>query len=220
MRILLLCLYTISCFQLQAQKDLLADINLEAVGVIYFNLDDGKTKKATGFVAGKSDLVLTCAHFTTNCPDTLYFIQNRTGKVFNLTLVYSDTLNDIAVLSSDASITNLPYSLNKRVKVTPGDSIWYIGYLDSISTKSNVVFSSCYSIVKTEGVTWRNGVVGTFEFEGCGVPGFSGAPIFGMNGKVIGIWQGAWQCTIFKSGRHFIMNRAFYIKHAYKSAHL
>ena len=55
-------------------------------------------------------------------------------------------------------------------------------------------------------------VVDFLEFEGKGLPGFSGGPVFNQEGKVVAIMREAWTKRGVKGGPAVLLNRAFSVQ--------
>lgn len=51
-----------------------------------------------------------------------------------------------------------------------------------------------------------------FEFNGVGLPGYSGGPVIAMDGKIVGVMREAWARQGVKGGIALLMNRAFSVE--------
>ena len=55
-------------------------------------------------------------------------------------------------------------------------------------------------------------IVDFIEFEGQGLPGYSGGPVFNTDGKIIAIMREGWKKQGVKGGKVSLINRAFSIE--------
>jgi hypothetical protein len=93
-------------------------------------------------------------------------------------------------------------------RVRPSDQIVYIGW----DSRSNS-FSISAATVSAIGTAFNEGgTVEFLEFEGHGVPGYSGGPVFNTKGEVIALLPEAWTKRGIKGGPDILVNRAFSIE--------
>lgn len=179
-------------------------IDQKTIGVII----DRKSNKEIGsaFVAGVQKHVITCAHVATK--GNFIYKGINLKKNIPLKSKYFLPKYDLSVFSPSEIITDKPLKFGDFKKIRPGDNIVYIGWdknLSKMKINKAVVFSVGSAI--------NNGVIVDFlEFQGVGLPGYSGGPVFDLNGNVIAIMREAWTKRGIKGGPTILMNRAFSVE--------
>lgn len=183
-------------------------INPQAVGVII----NKETNKQIGsaFVAGSQKHIFTCAHVATN--GVFEYRGVSLLKDIPLKSYYFLPKYDLSVFISGVPFDGAALKFGDIKKVRPGDTIIYIGMdkaLDINVTQMKVNKAVVYSI----GAAMNDGVIVDFiEFQGEGIPGYSGGPVFDTAGNVIAIMREAWKKQGVKGGDAVLMNRAFSIE--------
>jgi serine protease Do len=133
----------------------------------------------TGFALSSNGYILT-SHHVIEKSDSVY-VQNSKGDSYKVKMVYSDPVNDIAILKiidKDFSpLATLPYSLKKNT-AGMGEQVYTLGY-----PKDDVVFGKGYLSSKTG----FNGDTLAYQVAITVNPGNSGGPLLDNNGNVIGI---------------------------------
>lgn len=142
------------------------------------NVNPGKFG-GTGFALSSNGYILT-SHHVIEKSDSVY-VQNYKGDSYKVKMVYSDPVNDIAILKITdkgfSPLSALPYSLKKSV-AGMGEQVYTLGY-----PKDDVVFGKGYLSSKTG----FNGDTLAYQVAITVNPGNSGGPLLDNNGNVIGI---------------------------------
>lgn len=201
--VLVLVIMTCPCFS--------QDFTIEksAFGTIVIN---GKYA-GSAFVAGTDKTVITCSHVIENYKE-IYYQDMDKGVVHPLKLIYNDTLHDFAILASENIITKEPLKIMNPGLQHLGKKILYLGYDQRKSDSNNRSFTYAEADIISLGSTfsaYRGGAVDFMDYEGVGIGGFSGGPVFDINTqKVIGIITESYSIIGSKNNiRNF--NRAFSI---------
>ncbi|ACU05128.1 S1C family serine protease [Pedobacter heparinus] len=142
------------------------------------NVNPGKFG-GTGFALSSNGYILT-SHHVIEKSDSVY-VQNYKGDSYKVKMVYSDPVNDIAILKitdkNFSHLSALPYSLKKSI-AGMGEQVYTLGY-----PKDDVVFGKGYLSSKTG----FNGDTLAYQVAITVNPGNSGGPLLDNNGNVIGI---------------------------------
>ena len=142
------------------------------------NVNPGKFG-GTGFALSSNGYILT-SHHVIEKSDSVY-VQNYKGDSYKVKMVYSDPVNDIAILkivdTGFSPLAALPYSL-KRSSAGMGEQVFTLGY-----PKDDVVFGKGYLSSKTG----FNGDTLAYQVAINVYPGNSGGPLLDNYGNVIGI---------------------------------
>ena len=171
---------------------------------------DGKPI-GSGFIMEKSNKVVTCEHVIRG-QKKVYFRPQQRDSIYELSLISSDSEIDLAVLRSDKDITTKPLRGIKNFNIQPGQHLFYMGYNTQKSTPEIPVYQVDNAFVLATGITKiGNTLVKFIEFEGVGIPGYSGGPVFNDNGGVVAVMTQAWYRQGVKGGRKILINRAFEI---------
>jgi Trypsin-like peptidase domain len=166
----------------------------------------------TAFVAGKNPRLITCWHVgTVGDPraDKLYRSASSPGTpsfVSTVKPVSSSQGYDLESFEIQQPLNFTPLQFGETKSIHPGDRVFYIGFL--IRDGSLQVN---WATVSSVGSELNDGVITDFlEFEGVGVPGFSGGPVFDINGKVVALMREAWTKRGLQPGAsNVLVNRAF-----------
>jgi serine protease Do len=181
-------------------------IDANSLGVI----ENGKNVIGSGFVFGKNNMVMTCFHVIEK-QDSLLF-RTIDGNIHVLSVVSTDSINDIAILNSKSKICDAPLILDNTWRTKLLDQIMYIGYNSNESTIENKTLKSHLAYISAIGQQFNyKGAANFIEFVGEGIPGYSGGPVFNIKGKLIGIMKEAWTKEGLKRGPKILINRAFEI---------
>ncbi len=136
----------------------------------------------SGFAISSNGYVLTNFHVIKGA-DSIY-IQNSKGLSFKVRMIYSDAVNDIAILKVvDLGFRNLgtlPYGI-KRTSAGIGEAVYTLGY-----PKDDVVLGDGYVSSKT-GI---NGDTLAYQVAIPVNPGNSGGPLLDNNGNIVGVING------------------------------
>jgi S1-C subfamily serine protease len=168
----------------------------------------------SGFAYGSHKDIVTCAHVVSGA----YFIHHETNLFFSaqdsvrrkLTLKYILPRFDLAVFSPTPEIKGQPIKLGDAKKARPGDKIIYIGYDQRRSSTTNVVSEiNTATVTATGSAMNEGGIVDFLEFNGVGIPGYSGGPVFNANGELVAVMREAWTKKGVKGGPEILINRAF-----------
>lgn len=176
-----------------------------------FIIDETGQVIGTGFVFEKPNQVVTCAHVAKN--KKIWFCPVSPSDVsYSLTLRMFNDSDDIAVFWSDDSISSQPLQRGDFKKVSPRDNIIYAGFnIDESNTMSSMVMKIHKAEVSATGLVHNSvKVISFLEFQGEGIPGYSGGPVLDTNGNVIAIFTQAWTMKgLKKNAQEVIVNRAF-----------
>ena len=179
-------------------------IKRRTVGVIV----DKKLNKNIGsaFLVGSQKHIVTCAHVATKGDFSFKGISLATG--INLKSAYYLPKYDLSVFILSTPIDCEPLKFGDIKKIRPGDTVVYIGWDKNISKmKANKAKVSSIGSALNSDV-----IIDFIEFQGEGLPGYSGAPVFDINGNVIAIMREGWKKQGVKGGQVVLMNRAFSIE--------
>jgi S1-C subfamily serine protease len=183
-------------------------IKPESVGTIA----DSKTGESvgTGFIVGSARTIVTCAHVISDREYSYEPVRNqpptpRIKKSFPVKLLYALPRYDLAVLQASEDVTEKPLELGDFRRLRPGDRVIYIGWVAG----TNNLKVDVATVSATGAVLNDNAIVEFLEFEGVGKPGYSGGPVFDINGNIVAIMREAWTKKGVKGGGEFLINRAF-----------
>lgn len=165
----------------------------------------------SAFVLSRPDLVVTCAHVLKANKKHFYKPQNK-DSLYQLNLIYVDVEKDLALLKSDKRIVDKPLIYESKFSIIPGQHLFYMGYNSNKSKDGIPIYQVDNAIVSSIGVTKiGNSIIDFIEFNGVGIPGYSGGPVFNDEGKVVALMREAWQKQGVKGGNVVLINRAFSI---------
>jgi len=137
----------------------------------------------TGFAISSNGYILTSFHVINGYKGSIY-VQNSKGETFKVERVYTDMVNDIAILKiRDDAFKNLgamPYSI-KRGSAGIGDAVYTLGY-----PKDDVVLGDGYVSSRTG----LNGDTVAYQVAIPVNPGNSGGPLLDNSGNVVGVING------------------------------
>ena len=95
-------------------------------------------------------------------------------------------------------------------KMRPGDKIYYYGFDTRLSTPGLPAAKMNQGIVQATGSTLNDGATIDFlEFEGFGIPGYSGGPVFNEKAELVAVMREAWTKKGISGGPETLINRAF-----------
>jgi len=176
-------------------------INAKTIGFI----KNRKTNKILGsaFIVGGQQCLITCAHVATKGD---FFYRGVTMEEdVGVKLVYFLPKYDLSVFSLATPFNGDPLKFGDIKKIRPGDTIIYIGW-----DKNLMEMQQHRANVFSVGSAINEGIIIDFlEFQGKGIPGYSGAPVFNQKGEIIAIMREGWNKQGLKGGKKFLMNRAF-----------
>lgn len=158
------------------------------------------------FVAGKQKHVVTCAHVVRT--DGNYLFASNQGTIREITFQYVLPHYDLAVFSAKENLDFQPIQFGDIHRIRPGDKVVYFGW-----NEPEKAFKVDQAIVTATGAALNEGVTIQFlEFEGFGIPGYSGGPVFDITGKVVGIMREAWLKKDIEGRKGILINRAFSVE--------
>jgi S1-C subfamily serine protease len=170
----------------------------------------------SGFVFGPQNDVVTCWHVKYAAENILHdtnlvFLSGMNR--YNLKFKYMLPKYDLAVFSPSPEIKTPPFKAGDFKKLRPGDTIFYSGYDESKSTPSCSMTVINSSQIAAVGCAMNDDVVVDFlEFQGVGMPGYSGGPVFNSDGEVVAIMREAWTKKGVRGGDSILINRAFSVE--------
>jgi S1-C subfamily serine protease len=181
-----------------------------------FGPTNGWITIGTGFVCGSQNDVVTCGHVAvdaaraTHSSDLYYVAQGI--QVERLRLKFLLPRFDLAVYSPDPPIIGKPLTIGDFKRVRPSDHIYYYGFDTRLSTAQMPAGDMRDATISAVGSAVNDGgIVDFIEFEGQGIPGYSGGPVFNEQGELSAIMREAWNKTGIKGGNPVLVNRAFSI---------
>jgi S1-C subfamily serine protease len=166
----------------------------------------------SAFVFGPNKQIVTCSHVSAGAWamgfTNLSYVAQTIGKR-DLQLVAAFPRLDLAIYSCSEEIPGKPLDFGDFKRIRPGDTIFYAGF-DARESKTNVIMSKMWpAIVTAIGSELNEGAVIDFlEFEGEGIPGYSGGPVFNDKGEILAIMREAWTKQGIKGGAPVLINRA------------
>lgn len=166
----------------------------------------------TGFVVGDGKTVVTCAHVIDKSIYLYKPASNPTNpelnKSFVLRPVYVWTRQDLAILSTNEVITARPLIIGEFRGVQKDDTVIYLGYR---SIASAVQVDQAKILEKA---TLKEGEINTeyLGFEGVGIPGYSGGPVFDSKGTVVAVVAQAQQRVNNATRKPTLYNMAFSVE--------
>lgn len=207
-KIIYILLLTFSQF-LQAQS---ITPDLASIGFIVW---DNTQYAGTGFVLDTKRQVVTCAHvIDTN--HLIYYssisVNNSPGISHKLKLVKLLPHYDLAILESEEDLCTQPLVCEKYFAFFPNQHLFYYGYNAIRSNDMVKTIQANNAYLSSFGKTFEgNTVVDFIEFNGLGLPGYSGGPVLNEKGKVVAILREAWLKQGLKGGQIQLINRAYSI---------
>lgn len=179
-----------------------ATFSRESVGTIVKTNGD---IAGTGFVAGNPPAIITCFHVVQACPEGSSFVDlSGTSHAINQANSLLLPYHDLAVLNSTSSLPS-KLEIGDFSRIRPGDDLLYLGF-----NVTNKALKAHYATVSSVGQTIDQGrVIDFLEFNGEGIPGYSGGPVFDKDGKVVAIMREAWTKQGLKGGDSVLVNRAY-----------
>jgi S1-C subfamily serine protease len=170
----------------------------------------------TAFFAGSRGRIITAAHVV---PTGLFTFQGigknlkPEERVVTIKLAYQLPEYDLAVFDvvqgcKDCVTCKHPFEFGDGKKVRPGDKLFYLGWTPAQGT----VQANIAEVQATGSAANGKTTIDFFEFNGVGLPGYSGGPVITTDGKVVGVMREAWMKQGVKGGVPLLMNRAFSIE--------
>lgn len=170
----------------------------------------------SGFVFGTENDVVTCWHVKF-ISETIFRQTNLlvlSGMDhYDLKLKYMLPKYDLAVFSCPPDFKQGHWKAGDFKRLRPGDTIGYERFDVRESSQYNKA-----TIVKTAQITaigsaLNDGVVVDFlEFQGEGIPGYSGGAVFNPNGELVAIMREAWKKKAGVGDQEVLINRAFSVE--------
>jgi len=157
----------------------------------------------SAFVLGEHKEIVTCAHVVLGATNYSYVSVNQVKRPLRLKYVLPKY--DLAVLTTDVSIPGEPFKVGDFKRIRPGDRVFYVGFDQRIrGVQINTAIVSAVGAALNDGIT-----VDFLEFEGVGIPGYSGGAVLNENGELIAVMREAWVKRGVKGGEAGLINRAF-----------
>ncbi|HWR83043.1 MAG TPA: serine protease [Candidatus Deferrimicrobium sp.] len=164
-------------------------ISMKATGRVYSA--DGLTRIGTAFVAGKTHNIFLPAHVAKT--ETLSFIPYDSYYSFAIEKKYVLDDLDLAVYKRTAGAHVDSYPLGDFDRVLPRDEIIYLGWESDtlLRAQTATITAKGRCVHKTE-------IVDFVEFEGHGIPGYSGGPVFNSQGELVAMIVQIWDKSSIK----------------------
>jgi len=170
----------------------------------------------SGFVFGPQNDVVTCWHVKNMAEAVLHvtnLVFNSGMNTYGLKLRYMLPKYDLAVYSPSPEIKTASFKSGDFKKVRPGDIVWYVGFDVRQSTPFNSMTVIRNSQIAAVGCAMNDDVTVDFlEFAGEGLPGYSGGPVFNMDGELVAAMREAWTKKGVAGGPEVLINRAFSVE--------
>jgi S1-C subfamily serine protease len=168
----------------------------------------------SGFVFGPNKDVVTCAHVfidALSLGETNLFYSAQSFKMPRaLKFKYFLPRFDLAVFTMSPTVEGEPMVVGDFKKMRPGDKIYYYGLDTRYGSKDIPAARMNEGSISAIGSALNEGVTIDFlEFEGVGIPGYSGGPVFNKNGELVAVMREAWTKKGIKGGGEILINRAF-----------
>ena len=169
----------------------------------------------TAFVLKSKRIVITCAHVIDSNHEIYYAsggLKDPEIVMHKLKIVKLLPQYDLALLESETDLCNRPFVAEKTFNIHRNQHMFYLGY----STESSSIIQKSIQAnnlwVISYGKTFElDSTVNYIEFNGVGVPGYSGGPVLNDKGRVIAIMREAWFKQSVRGGPSQLMNRAYSI---------
>lgn len=160
----------------------------------------------TAFIIGKKNLIITCEHVLIAKFGNIFL--SMTGKYHSIATVYISDQYDFSVSRFTDTVDYGHWDFGDFKKVRPGDSLFYIGW-----NKNRNFYEADMAVVSAVGTCSNEGAsVDFLEFEGVGIPGYSGGPVIDKTGRIVAMMREAWTKKGVKGGPEVLINRAFSIE--------
>jgi S1-C subfamily serine protease len=168
----------------------------------------------SGFVFGPHKDVVTCAHVVEGAyaigETNLFFSAQGFSSPKALKLKYILPRYDLAVFAPDSQIPGVPMVIGDFKKMRLGDKIYYYGFDTRLSTPGLPAATMNVATIAATGSALNEGTTIDFlEFEGVGIPGYSGGPVFNEKAELVAVMHEAWTKKGVKGGDEKLINRAF-----------
>lgn len=189
-----------SCGQTPSKEEI-PDL-LQPFGRIY--LLDEETRVGAAFVGGETFNIFTPAHVAV--ADTLYFKPFGSKYSFRISLKYLLKDFDLAVYERTGGHQPAAYKLGDIKRIQPGDKIKYIGW----DSDNYANFHDATVTAKGTTIHYRE-IVEFIDFQGHGVPGYSGGPVLNERNEVIAMIVQGWDFSPINSDATIRVLRAYSI---------
>jgi S1-C subfamily serine protease len=168
----------------------------------------------SGFVFGPNRDVVTCAHVFVDAlyhGETNLFFSAQSFKMPRaLKFKYFLPRFDLVVFTMSPTVEGEPMVVGDFKKMRPGDKIYYYGLDARYGSEGNPAAKMNQGSISAIGSALNDGVIVDFlEFEGVGIPGYSGGPVFNEKGELVALMREAWTKKGIKGGEEIPINRAF-----------
>ncbi len=157
----------------------------------------------SAFVATDSLHVITCAHVVNQTRSYVY--GPNIGNPIELKRQFMLPNYDLAVLALETPVKATPIPLGDLRKVAPGDAVTYCGW----DSRNQSLTARSAKVTATGNALSGGKTVQFIEFEGDGIPGYSGGPVFDQSGKIVALMREAWTRQGVHGGNPILVNRAF-----------
>lgn len=172
----------------------------DELGTLY---DEHTNLIGSAFVVAPQKHIVTCAHVAADNPVFYHWVN--TNIFVRIRSLYVLPRYDLAVFECETNLPSKGFSFGDIHRIRPGDIIAYAG----IEVQGGTMVVSAASVLGV-GTAANDGVnIDFLEFVGIGKPGFSGGPVFNLNGEIVAVMREAWTKRGVKGGDSVLINRAF-----------
>lgn len=160
---------------------------------LYFGVPTGEVKEVqqdigTGFVVSSDGLIVTNKHVVGES-DSSYLIIDKNNQEYQVTKIYRDPVNDLAILKVEADLPALPLGDSDQIRV--GESVIAIGtalgeFRHTVTT--GVISGLGRGIQASDTLgTYIENIENVIQTDAAINPGNSGGPLLNSKGQVIGV---------------------------------
>lgn len=160
---------------------------------LYLGVPTGEVKEVqqdigTGFVVSQDGLIVTNKHVVSQT-DASYLVVDKNDQEYEVTNIYRDPVNDLAILKVDAGLPALPMGDSDQIRV--GESVIAIGtalgeFRHTVTT--GVISGLGRGIQASDTLgTYIENIENVIQTDAAINPGNSGGPLLNSKGQVIGV---------------------------------
>lgn len=158
-----------------------SDVNTpEVVNGLMFSSSDGHTLLGSGFVLEEDGFIATCAHLLEGAQNISVTLSD--GHVYEASIVGEDEISDLAVLKIEPDEPLIPVFFGSALKSDIGDFVLASGNPFGLGNSISA------GIISGKARRFRdNSYEEYIQTDAAITQGFSGGPLFNMDGQLVGI---------------------------------